>query len=177
MSNWNSPFPEEWPSNNQPQPDPMRSLNPWDSMNEDALLLLWQNKKDAIEKAKAEEMELRKYIVKREFPKPNEGMNNKDLGNGYTLKASVKYNYNLADNDKVEECLSKIAALGNQGSFIAERLVSWTPKFLLTEYRQLQEEAEKGSGFAKQCLDEVNNMLTITEAAPTLEIKEPRAKK
>jgi hypothetical protein len=172
--NWNSPFPEEWPSNNQPQPDPMQSLNPWDSMNEDALLMLWSDKKAAIEKAKAEEMDLRKYIVAREFPKKQEGTNTKELGNGYQLKAGIKYNYKLADNDTVEGCLNTIAKLGNQGTFIAERLVSWTPNFLLTEYRQLQEEAEKGSEFAKQCLDEINKMLTITEAAPTLEIKEPK---
>lgn len=155
----------------------LKSLNPWDSMNEDALLMLWQQKKDAIEKAKAEEMDLRKYIVKREFPKPNEGMNTKELGAGYQLKASVKYNYKLASNDIVEDCLNKISALGNNGSFIADRLVSWTPNFLLTEYRQLQEDAEKGSGFAKQALDIVNEMLTISEAAPTLEIKEPKKSK
>lgn len=167
-----------WPNANVQQPPAeWPSLNPWDSMNEDALLLLWSDKKAAIEKAKAEEMDLRKYIVKREFPKPNEGTNTKELGQGYQLKAGIKYNYKLADNDTVEDCLSKISALGNQGAFIADRLVSWTPNFLLTEYRQLQEEAEKGSGFAKQALDEVNKMLTITEAAPTLEIKEPKAKK
>lgn len=170
---WNTDpmnFNTSWPSN----PSPMESLNPWDKLNEDQLLLLWQEKKQAIEKAKAEEMDLRKYIVKREFPKPAEGMNTKELGNGYQLKAGVKYNYKLADNDTVEDVLNRISALGNEGSFIASRLVSWTPNFLLTEYRQLQEDADKGSGFAKQALDEVNKMLTITEAAPTLEIKEPK---
>src|ERR1700744_388587 len=99
MSEWNTSG-TDWPT----QVNPLSS-NPWDSMNEDALLLLWQQKKDAIEAAKAEEMELRKYIVKREFPKADEGTNKKDLGNGYQLKAVVKYNYTLADNDKVEECL------------------------------------------------------------------------
>jgi len=158
--------PTQWPS-----------TNPWDSMNEDALLLLWQEKKAAIERAKTEEMDLRKYIVKREFPKPNEGMNNKDLGNGYVLKAAVKYNYNLADNDTVEATLEKLSKLGNAGSAISDRLVSWKPNFLLTEYRQLQEDKEKGSQFANQALDIINEMLTITEAAPTLEIKEPKGKK
>ena len=166
--NWATPT--QWPTNPEPS-------NPWDNMNEDQLLLLWQQKKQAIEAAKAEEMELRKYIVKREFPKPTEGTNTKELGNGYQLKAGVKYNYKLADNDTVEDVLNRISALGNEGSFIASRLVSWTPNFLLTEYRQLQEDAEKGSGFAKQALDEVNKMLTITEAAPSLEIREPKAKK
>jgi len=151
--------------------------NPLDAMNEDQLLLLWQDKKAAIERAKEEEMDLRKYIVKREFPKPNEGMNTKELGQGYQLKAGIKYNYNLADNDTVENCLNKISKLGNEGSFIADRLVSWKPNFLLTEYRALQEAKEKGEKFAEQVLDVVNEMLTIVPAAPTLEIKAPKAKK
>lgn len=155
----------------------MKSLNPWDNMNEDALLLEWQAKKDAIEKAKSEEMDLRKYIVGREFPKKNEGTNRKELGGGYDLKAVVKYNYNLADNDTVEATLDKISKLGNAGSAIADRLVSWKPNFLLGEYRQLQEDKEKGSQFANEALSIINEMLTITEGAPTLEIIAPKAKK
>src|SRR2546430_17680105 len=118
-----SPQPTQWPSNPTPS-------NPWDAMNEDQLLLEWQAKKTAIEVAKEEEMDLRKYIVKREFPKPNEGMNTKELGAGYQLKAGVKFNYNLADNDTVEACLEKISAMGNQGSAIADRLVTWKTPFL-----------------------------------------------
>lgn len=153
------------------------SLNPLDDLSEDQLLMLWDQKKKAIEIAKEEEMDLRKYIVGRAFPKKDEGMNTKELGNGYQLKAAIKYNYNLADNDKVEECLNKITALGNSGAFIADRLVSWKPNFLLTEYRQLVEDKDKGSKFAEQCLTIITDMLTITEAAPSLEIKEPKAKK
>jgi hypothetical protein len=151
--------------------------NPLDAMNEDQLLMLWQKKKDAIETAKAEEMDLRKYIVAREFPKKEEGTNNKELGNGYTLKAVVKYNYNLADNDTVEATLEKLSNLGNAGSAISDRLVSWTPSFKLLEYRELISEKEKGSKFASEALDIINIMLTIKEAAPTLEIKAPRSKK
>ena len=160
-----------WPGQN-PTPS-----NPWDAMNEDQLLMLWQQKKDAIEAAKAEEMDLRKYIVKREFPKANEGMNTKELGAGYQLKAAVKYNYNLADNDTVEATLERLSNLGNAGSAIADRLVSWKPNFLLTEYRQLCEDKEKGSKFAVDALNIISEMLTITEAAPTLEIKEAKVRK
>ncbi len=165
---------------NWPQPQAAQgwaSSNPLDSMNEDALLLLWQQKKDAIEKARAEEMDLRKYIVCREFPKAAEGTNSKELGNGYTLKAVQKYNYNLADNDTVEATLEKLSNMGPSGAAISDRLVSWSPKFLLTEYRQLQEDKEKGSQFASTALSVINEMLTIVEAAPTLEIKEPKVKK
>lgn len=150
--------------------------NPLDAMNEDALLLLWQAKKDAIETAKAEEMELRKYIVKREFPKPVEGTQRKELGNGYELKAVIKYNYNLASNDVVEECLDHICTLGNEGSFIADRLVSWKPSFLKTEYNALLERKDKGDERAIKILEIVNKMLTVSEGAPTLDIIEPKVK-
>lgn len=167
--NWNMNT-AQWPSNPTPS-------NPHDTMSEDELLMLWQQKKDAIEVAKADEMELRKYIVSRAFPQKQEGMNNKELGNGYTLKAGVKFNYNLADNDTVEATLEKLSGIGNAGSAIADRLVSWKPNFLLTEYRQLCEDKEKGSQFAVKALEVIGEMLTITEAAPTLEIKEPKSKK
>ena len=156
---------------------PTVPINPYDAMSNDQLLLEWEKKKKAIQIAQAEETELRKYIVKREFPKPNEGMNTKDLGEGYQLKAGIKYNYNLADNDVVEACLAKISNIGNSGTFIADRLVSWKPNFLLTEYRQLCDDKDKGDKIATEILNIVNQMLTITEAAPSLEIKEPKGKK
>jgi len=160
-----------WPSNPKPS-------NPYDAMSEDQLLLEWDKKKEAIETAKAEEMELRKYIVKREFPKPKEGMNSKPLGsNGYQLKAAVKYNYNLADNDTVEATLEKLAGMGAAGSAIADRLVSWKPNFLKSEYRQLCEDKEKGSQFAQTALNVIGEMLTIVEGAPELEIVAPKGKK
>jgi hypothetical protein len=145
-----------------------------DAMNSDRLLLLWEQRKRAVELAKELEMEIRKYIVKREFPEANEGMNTKELGNGYQLKSSVKYNYNLADNNTVENCLDRIKGLGNKGPFIADRLVSWKPSFLLTEYRQLCEDLDKGDQTAIAVLNIVNEMLTITDGTPTLEIKEPK---
>lgn len=163
-----------WPSAAPTNPTPS---SPYDGMTEDQLLLAWDDIKKAIEVAKNQEMELRKYIVNRAFPKKHEGMNTKELGKGYELKAAVTYNYNLADNDTVENCLAKIAALGNDGPFIADRLVSWKPSFLLTEYRQLVDDKEKGSKFADDCLKLITPMLTISEAAPSLKIKEPKVAK
>ena len=172
--NWSSTWPN--PANIA-TPWPSTPSNPLDAMNEDQLLMLWADKKKLIEKAKEDEMELRKYIVARAFPQKHEGMNTKELGNGYQLKAAIKYNYNLADNDKVEDCLNRIATIGNTGAFIADRLVSWKPSFLLSEYRQLCEDKDKGDKAAENILNIVTEMLTITEAAPSLEIKEPKGKK
>jgi hypothetical protein len=171
MSEWQN----QWAVPNQVILTPFP--NPLDAMNEDQLLILWQQKKTAIDVAKEEEMELRKYIVKREFPKPVEGTQRKELGNGYELKAVIKYNYSLADNDKVEECLNHISDLGNEGPFIADRLVSWKPTFLKTEYNDLLDRKSKGDERAVKILNIVNSMLTITEGAPTLDIVEPKGKK
>lgn len=147
------------------------------SQDRDGLLMLWQKAKDDIEKAKNFEMEIRKLAVKATFEKPKEGTNTVELGEGYKAKSVIKYNYNLADNDTVEACLEEISKVGNEGSFVADRLVGWTPSFKLTEYRLIQEGVEKGDPSAIKIMNCINRMLTITEAAPTLEIKEPKVKK
>lgn len=185
MNEWNT---NPWPNNqfgsmqssDWPEPSEIKveqPTNPYDAMSEDELLMLHMKKKADIEIAKEEEMELRKYIVGRAFPQKHEGMNTKDLGNGYQLKAGIKFSYNLADNDTVEDCLNRIAKIDNTGAFIADRLVSWKPSFLLTEYRQLIEDKEKGSKSAEAILNIVNEMLTVDDAAPSLEVKQPKAKK
>ncbi len=150
----------------------------WDLLNQDQLLLEWQRLKTEIEAFKAVEMDMRRYIVSRAFPDKHEGTNTQELGNDYKLKAVVKYNYNLdPDNKKVEEALDKIALIGNQGAFIAERLVSWKPSFLLTEYRELQKEKDEGSEIAKAIIAEIHKVLTIKEATPDLKIVEPKVNK
>lgn len=146
----------------------------WDAKSRDEVLAEWEARQQLLAKAKEREMEFRKYVVSRAFPNATEGTNTVELNNGYALKANIKYNYKLADNKIVEDTLDKIAKVGNQGSFIADRLVSWSPSFLLTEYRKLQEDkTEEG----KTILKLVTEMLTIEEAAPSLEIKSPKVKK
>lgn len=148
----------------------------------DGILQLWQKSQMTLALAKANEMEIRKTAVKVWVPKPTEGTNTVELSNGYKLKAVVSFNYNLdPDNQKVEEALDKIAALGNEGPFIAERLVKWTPSFLLTEYRLLQDDAENKDSarhqFAINVLKILQPVLNITDAAPSLKINEPKGKK
>ena len=147
-------------------------------LNQDGMLMRWDDMKKQLEFYKNKEMEYRKVCVSILTPTKPEGTTNVALGSDYTAKVVNKYNYKLKENDKVNNALDKIAKVGNQGAFIAERLVSWTPNFLKTEYTTLQEEAEKGSQDAKAILEIVNSeMLVITDAAPSLEIKPPKAKK
>jgi hypothetical protein len=141
------------------------------------LLQLQQKAKAQLDFWKEKELEWRKLYAAN-IPNKHEGMNTipldalNDAGKPLEAKVQVKYNYKLDDNDKVWSGLDRIKALGNEGAFVADRLVSWTPNFLLTEYRQLQEDAEKGSQFAKDALKAIGEFLTISEAAPTVEVKE-----
>ena len=109
----------------------------WDHLTNDEKLMAWNKLKLDIEDLKADEMDLRKLIVRSAFPEAVEGTNTIELGNGYKLKGVVKYNYKLPDNDAVEAGLKKLETLGNEGAFIGERLISWTPNFLLKECRLL----------------------------------------
>jgi len=77
----------------------------------------------------------------------------------------------------VEAGLDAISKIGNDGKFIADRLVSWKPSFLKTEYTQLLDDKSKGSKIASDILDVVTTFLTIKDAAPTLDIVEPKVKK
>lgn len=154
--------------------DVSETVDPRDAMSQDDILIAWQYVQSKLASAKKDEIEWRNYVAKRAFPEPKEGTNILALGNGYILKAVVNYHYNLLDNDVVESTLNKIAKIGNQGAFVADRLVSWTPNFLKTEYTKLKEDAEAGSLEAKEMLKLVNEMLVITDAAPKVEIKEPR---
>lgn len=172
-----------WP-NNTPDPEwltpeiKMALQNNNLPFNRDGMLMLWQNAEKAAKNWKERELEYRKACVTLLVPEKTEGTNTIELGEGYKAKAAIKYNYTLDnDNDRVWAALEKIESLGNEGPFIAKRLVSWTPNFLLTEYRQLQEDADKGSQFAKSVITELNTVLTIKDAAPTLAITEPKAKK
>lgn len=154
------------------------------SQDNDGMLMLWQQSKAAIQDAKDDEMMLRKLCVHVMVPDAEEGMNNVDLGEGYTLKAGIKYNYRLkapvgytGDTvDAVDDVIDNFSKISNEGAFIAERLFTWKVDMSLTEYRKLLAEAET-SEVKKQLLDELRKVLEISDAAPTLEIKEPKGKK
>jgi hypothetical protein len=148
-------------------------------INTDGMIMLWDYWKRNLADAKEVEMNYRKICANFLAPAKTEGTTTVELGNDYKAKVVNKFNYKLAsDNEVVWAVLDKIGKIGNQGKFIADRLVSWHPTFLKEEYTTLQEEAEKGSEEAKTILKIIETeMLTITDAAPTLTIVEPKAKR
>jgi hypothetical protein len=128
-------------------------------------LLEWQEAAKTLEAAKVDEMDKRLKAFGLCFLNPKEGTNTLTLGNGYELKAEYKFNYNL-DKEKVDEALDKIEKTGNEGAFIAERLVTWSPNLSITEYRKLD----------KQYADLINPALTIKPGTPSLKIVPPKGK-
>lgn len=147
------------------------------SVDKDGLLMLWESIKKTLAVFKDDEMELRKLAVeflKTDIEEPKTGVNNVDLGGGYTAKVGLKLNYKLeGNNEQIESILDKIETCGNEGKFIAERLVRWKADLSVTEYKDLQEQA-KSSAVSKQILTILNEIVVTDDGAPTLDIKEPR---
>lgn len=144
-----------------------------DNTQRDKLIVSWQQADAALAAAKEREMTLRSQVMTTCFPDAEVGTNNLELGKGYKLKGVRKLNYNLANGaGETEAALDAITKLGNEGQFIAERLVGWTPKLSLTEYKKLEET----NPTHKKIKDIIDAVLTVTDGAPTLEVVEPKAK-
>ena len=161
-----------------------RDIKTLPTLTLDAALMKWEAAKKALAEAKETELETRKVAFSLGFAEPVEGTNTVELGNGYALKGVLKYNYNLkapegfkGDKvDAVDACAARFAKISNEGAFIAERLFKYTVTLSVSEYRKLVDEADYEAP-KKAMLAELNKVLEITEVTPTLEIKEPKAKK
>lgn len=142
----------------------------------DAVILDWRAKAEALETAKAQELVARGEVAKL-FPEPKEGTNTIDLGNGYKLKYVHSFNFNLSNSDQpkpesgmeplaTDKALDLIEKMGNEGSFIAERLVKWSPELSITEYRKLLPDSP-----IKKAIDKA---LKISPAAPKITLETPK---
>jgi len=159
------------------RPKPMPTL--------EAVLAEWEKAKLALAEAKELEMEMRKKAFALGFgADAKEGTNAIPLANGYELKGVKKLNYKLkapvgftGDTvDAIDETIDKFRHISNEGGFIADRIFKWSVDMSIAEYRKLVEESEYEAP-KKRMLEELNKVLEISEASPTLEIKAPKAKK
>jgi hypothetical protein len=138
----------------------------------DRLIMAWEAQKKTLEVAKDAEMTLRKAVVAFTFdPEKTKGTENVDLGNGWKIKAVKKINYgwikkdDKVDADAIETALDAIEATGNEGAFIAERLVSWSPTLSVSEYNKLDDKYKKL----------IDAVIVTTDGAPTLEVVAPKS--
>lgn len=136
----------------------------------DEILQEWLDKKAVLDSAKAEEMTAREAVVAALGFDPNkkEGTERVELANGYELKAVKGLRYTLKNGaGETDKALDKLEASGPEGKFIAERLVKWKPDVSVKEWRELPEQFKTF----------FNDAMTISEAAVSLELIEPKAKK
>jgi hypothetical protein len=131
-------------------------------MTRDELILEQQKAAEQAAFWKARDAELRGMIWGQDFAEAELGkQHTKELGNGYKLKAKRPISYKLDANTRA--ALDEIAALGNEGPFIADRLVKWKPELSISEYGKLSE------GY-KTIIDKV---LTTTPGLPVIELVKP----
>lgn len=148
----------------------MFNINP--NAARDDLLMRHQAAAKALAEAKALEMQLRLEVAETLYGFDvnvlREGTENIDLGNDYKLKAVFKTSYTLNNKDNaVDKMLTKLENSGEEGKFIAERLVKYKPELSVTEYKNL-------SPKMKKIVDEV---VSTKPATPTIEIVAPKAKR
>ncbi len=134
---------------------------------QNTLLQNWMALRDQLASVKENEMTLRQQIQNELFPDPREGINALDLGNGWKAKLTAKTNYKLdADEDKVAAVQTAIANIGNEGSFLADRLIKRKQELSVGEYNKLENDEIKAL---------IDSVLTTSPGAPTFEIVEPKA--
>lgn len=131
------------------------------TLTRDEKIVAWKDAKLQLDAFKKLEMELRKELVSENFDHEKlEGTENLELGNDWKLKCVKKLSYKL-DNQKG----ATVKALAAMPSYVAERLVKWEPKLSTSEYKKLD-------ATNRAIIDEV---LTITEASPSLDLVAPKA--
>lgn len=107
--------------------------------------------------------ELRALIYSMAFEGLDDGtQHSAPLGKGYVLKGKRPVSYKLSSG--IDDALEAIAKIGNEGSFIADRLVSWSPKLSLKEYDALSDEMRAI----------IDPCITTTPGLAVIEIKEPK---
>lgn len=112
----------------------------------DQLLLRWMQAQKDLAAAKEYENQLRNEIFERLFADAKEGVNNLELGQGYTLKCDYKFNYKLSNKEEdgrlTEMALQRLIAISppGEGALLAKRLVKWSPELSIGEYRKLSDE-------------------------------------
>lgn len=146
---------------------------PFDETARDILLKAWDDAKNVLERAKATEMDIRKAVFGYCFPQPKEGVNRIPLANGFALKASHKVNTNIiASNDEVDKAEDAAAQLGNEGTFLFERIITWEAKFSKAEFKKLDPSSVVHIGVKKL----IEALIEDKPGSPTLEIEAPKAK-
>lgn len=153
----------------------------------DNAILTWRNNRQQLDFWKTEEANIRADVTAICFPNARKGTQRYDLGAGYKLKLVYGFNYTLGNkemvdpstnelipvNKQVEDLEEAISQLGNEGPFLAERLIRWKPELVEKEYLALDPEIPAHAE-AKALIDAI---LIVKPASPQLTLEEPKPPK
>jgi hypothetical protein len=109
------------------------------------------------------EMLARKEAFALIFPKVAKGTHYVDLPGGWRIKGVRKVEYKL-DPEQVDAMLDALKGTGNEGTFLADRLVKWKAELSVTEYEALTSDTYKKI---------VDRILTTKDASPEFSLVSP----
>lgn len=146
---------------------------PFDDATRDLLLAAWDTAKATLERAKNAEMDIRKIVFGYCFPNPTVGTQRVPLANGFNLKAVHKETTKIvASIDAIDKAEEEAGKIGNEGTFLFERIVVWKPDFSLSEFKKLDPTLPVHAQVKKL----IEGLIETKPGAPTLEIEAPKAK-
>ncbi len=131
--------------------------------------VLWQWSEIAKQLKELRDLEskLRKQVIEDFFGETagiREGTEKHKLPEDWQLIARFSATYSLDKPGLVAAALTELEQSGEDGKFVAERLVSWKPQLSVAEYRKLSA--------AHDAI--ISKVLTIKEASTQLELKPPK---
>lgn len=122
-------------------------------------LMAWQEIEVLMKSLKKVEAQLRKEMQSHFFPNPDEGTNNKALGNDW--KVTCKQTITRKCDEAAFEAVFKELPRGYK-----QKLIKFKPELITSAYRKLSDEHKK-------VFDEA---LIIKNGSATLEVKAPKKK-
>lgn len=146
----------------------------------------WEILKTKLDEIKLAEMEARKAVTEAFFPNAVKGTQRQPLANGWALKFVHGYNYKLGDSDKINPdtgakvriddqifaLQSEIEKMGEVAEHIIDRCIKWSPDLSVTEYQKL----DLNDPIQKLIKSKIDDVLTISDKAPVLELEAPKVK-
>ena len=127
-------------------------------------VLAWEKAKTAADIAAESEKRLRCSIIELDFADRVEGTNTIRLPDGRELKCVAAFEY-ATDADRAKSCIEKLRKIGNEGTFLADRLFTFKPSVAAGELKKL----------APQYRKVVDKLVDVKPKSPSLKIHEPAA--
>ncbi len=148
-------------------------------------LASWYQKSAALKDLRAEEMELRNKVIQYFFPNGlKEGTNDCEMPEGWKLKVTgvITRKVNVETIPAItQELMQAQEHLPEEEQVDISEFIKYKPELSITPYRKLIESIKITSGATqdhyKKLLSIFDQVLTITDGSPQVELTEPKKPK